>query len=270
MEKPLPVLRFSAMPDQNTTLLQEKFAPVAEYLSLRLGVPVHYVPAADYSASLELFKNGDIELAWFGGLTGVQARAAVPGAQAIVQGAEDSKNYSVVIANNESGLEPGPDFPVGLANTSFAFGTESSTSGRLMPEYFILQASGKSAEDFFERPFAFSGGDVATAKMVQSGAVQAGVISYVTWDRMVSDGAVDPAKVQVIWKSPEYADYSFPLRPDLDAEFGVGFQAKVQATLLGMEDPALLSALGYSALVPAKNSDFERIEEAALTLQMVH
>ncbi|MFT5584141.1 MAG: phosphonate transport system substrate-binding protein [Cognaticolwellia sp.] len=268
-EEPLPVLHFSAIPDQNTTLLQQKFEPVAEYLSNTLGVPVVYVPAADYSASVEMFKNGDIELAWFGGLTGVQARAAVPGSKAVVQGAEDPKYYSYFIANTESGLEPGPDFPMGVASTSFAFGSESSTSGRLMPEYFIRQASGESPKEFFEKPFAFSGAHDKTAKMVESGAVQAGVLSYTTWDRMVAEGGLDPSKVQVIWKTPEYADYNFSLRPGLDAQFGVGFETKLQASLLAMEDPVLLRAFARSALIPAKNEDFARIEEVARELDML-
>ena len=86
-----PVLAFTAIPDQNTTELQEKFKPLADYLSERLDVRVEYLPVRDYQASVELFRNGDVLLAWFGGLTGVQARQTVPGARAIAQGQADPR-----------------------------------------------------------------------------------------------------------------------------------------------------------------------------------
>lgn len=103
-EETRTVLHFSAIPDQNTTELQEKFQPLADYLSGQLGIAVEYVPARDYQASVEMFKNGDVHLAWFGGLTGVQARQAVPGARAIAQGASDPEYYTYFIAHRDAGL----------------------------------------------------------------------------------------------------------------------------------------------------------------------
>ena len=131
------MLRYSAIPDQNTTELAQRFAPLTDHLARELGVPVEYVPARDYQASVEMFRNGDIMLAWFGGLTGVQARAAVPGARAIAQGDADPEYFSYFIANAATGLERSDEFPAGLGDLTFTFGSESSTSGRLMPEYFI-------------------------------------------------------------------------------------------------------------------------------------
>ena len=78
------VLKFSAIPNQNATELKAKFDPMAAHLADELGVPVEFVPSADYKASVEMFKNGQIQLAWFGGVTGVQAHHAVAGARAIV------------------------------------------------------------------------------------------------------------------------------------------------------------------------------------------
>ena len=76
------ILRFTAIPDQTSTELQEKFQPLVEYLSQQLGISVEYVPARDYQGAVEMFKNADVMLAWFGGLTGVQARQGVAGARA--------------------------------------------------------------------------------------------------------------------------------------------------------------------------------------------
>ncbi|MDE0586633.1 MAG: PhnD/SsuA/transferrin family substrate-binding protein, partial [Planctomycetota bacterium] len=100
--KPEPgysVLRFTAIPDTNSSELEAKFKPVAAYLSKELGVKVEYIPTADYSASVEMFKNGDVHFAWFGGLSGAQARAAIEGSQAIAQGVEDPNFKSYFVAH---------------------------------------------------------------------------------------------------------------------------------------------------------------------------
>src|SRR5215203_5781389 len=129
-------VRFTAIPDQNTTELQEKFRRLEAYLGKELGVPVRYVPARDYQASVEMFANGDVGLAWYGGLTGVQARSKVAGARAIAQGDVDPTYYSYFIAHRDTGLARSDEFPAGIAKYSFTFGSEQSTSGRLMPEFF--------------------------------------------------------------------------------------------------------------------------------------
>jgi phosphonate transport system substrate-binding protein len=262
-----PVLRFSAIPDHDTTLLRQKFDPVAEHLSAELGVQVEYVPAIDYTASVEMFKNGDIQLAWFGGLTGVQARAAVEGAQAIAQGKEDPHYFSYFIAHESTGLELSESFPDGLSALSFAFGSQSSTSGRLMPEHFLRMHTGEGPETFFDKPYAFSGAHDKTALMVAGGKVQAGALNYKTWDKLQASGKVDGARV--IWKTPSYADYNFTAHPDLEAMYGGGFTERVAAALVGIQEPDLLDAMARSALIPAKDEDFEAIAEVARALDMV-
>ena len=131
-------LRFSAIPDQNSTELVEKYGQIVESLSAELGVHVTYVPSSDYAASVEAFKSGDVQLAWFGGLTGLRARAAVPGARAIAQGKVDPNYKSYFIAHKDAGLSPAANFPKGLAGKTFTFGSESSTSGRLDSKFRMV------------------------------------------------------------------------------------------------------------------------------------
>jgi phosphonate transport system substrate-binding protein len=265
----VPGLRFTAIPDQNTTLLKTKFDPIAAHLSEVLGVPVQYVPAMDYSASVEMFRNGDIQLAWFGGLTGVQARAAVHGARAIAQGAEDPQYKSYFIAHTSTGLEWSAEFPSAIKDLSFTFGSEASTSGRLMPEFFIREHSGGDLASFFSTQPGFSGAHDKTAKLVESGAVDAGVLSYKTFDSLVESGKIDPAKAKIIWETPPYADYNFTAHPSLEATYGAGFTDKLQGALIGMTRPDLLQAFPRSAIIKAQNTDFERIETIAKNLKMM-
>lgn len=257
-------LRFTAIPDQNTTELREKFEPLAAYLSERLGVAVEYSPTSSYSASVEDFKNGEVHLAWFGGLTGAQARADVEGARAIAQGRVDPRYKSYFIAHASTGLERSEEFPAGLEGKTFTFGSESSTSGRLMPEHFIREFSGKAPEEFFGAPNNYSGSHDKTAILVQAGTFQAGALNYKTYDAMVAEGKIDPEVCRLIWITPEYADYNWTVRPELDELYGEGFTQRLRDALTSIEDPDLLAAVSRpEGLVRAENEDFAAIEELA-------
>ena len=264
-----PVLRFSAIPDQSSTQLEAKIAPLVAHLSKELGVEVQYVPARDYQASVEMFKNGDVLLGWFGGLTGVQARQAVPGARAIAQGIADPEYFSYFIAHRSTGLERSDRFPTAIADLDFTFGSESSTSGRLMPEYFLRAETGKSPMEFFARPPGFSGSHDRTVELVESGQYQAGVVNYKVYDRRVAEGETDPEVCRVIWETPIYADYNWTAHPDLELKFGQGFIDRLQTVLIAIDDPSLLVALPRQGLIAARNENFEGIRRVALELGMV-
>ncbi len=263
------VVRFTAIPDANTTELTAKFRPLAEALSRELGVTFEYVPVASYDASVEGFKHGDIQLAWFGGLTGVQARAAVPGSRAIAQGSIDPSFKSYFIAHKSTGLELSKEFPLGLAGKSFTYGSSRSTSGRLMPEYFIRMHSGQTPTEFFGRAPGFSGAHDKTAELVQSGAYDAGALSYAKYDQLVADGKLDPEVCRVVWVTPEYSDYNWSIHPLVEEWFGPGFGDRVQRALLELDDPQLLGACLRERFVAADNADYDAILQLATDLEFV-
>lgn len=263
------VLRFSAIPDQSTTELKEKFDPLRAYLSANLGVRVEYVPSTDYKASVEMFKNGDVHLAWFGGLTGVQARHAVKGARAIVQGEEDPTFVSYFIAHKDTGLELSREFPHEIGQFAFTFGSRSSTSGRMMPEYFIRQHTGKSPQEFFKHPPNFSGNHDKTVEMVESGRVQVGAVNYKVYEKRVAAGKTDPEVCRIIWKTPEYADYNFTAHSDLEQMFGDGFIDRLQKALIALDDPQLLAAFPRKSLIKANDDEFEEIARVVKELGFI-
>ncbi|MHC4953907.1 MAG: putative selenate ABC transporter substrate-binding protein [Planctomycetota bacterium] len=260
----VPVLRFSAIPDQEPTQQTERFRPVAEYLSKALGVKVEYVPVSKYSASVQAFKTGDIHFAWFGGLSGVQARLAVPGARAIAQGAEDPNFFSYFIASKQSGLKPGTDFPKAAKGMKFTFGSEGSTSGRLMPEYFIREATGAAPNEFFTA-VGFASNHPATLAAVNSGSFDVGALNYKTYDNA---SAEKKANAIVIWKTPLYADYNLTAHADLDTLWGNGFTDKLQKAWLAMPDDICRNSFQRSKMIPAENSDFAKIEDTAKKLEL--
>ena len=262
-------LRFTAIPDQNTTELTEKFQPFADYLGKQLSMKVEYVPARDYQATVEMFRNGDVLLAWFGGLTSVQARKAVPGARAIAQGEEDPKYFSYFIAHKDTGLTESAMFPQAIASLTFTFGSESSTSGRLMPEYFIRQNTGKGPMEFFQQPVGYSGSHDKTAELVEAGRFQVGVLNYKVYEKRVAAGTTDPDVVRIIWKTPTFADYNWTVHPTADELFGAGFIDKLQKALVSIDNPDLLTALPRNHLIPATNEEYEELRAVAEALGMV-
>ena len=177
-----------------------------------------------YPAAVTAFTNNQVQVAWFGGFTGLQARRAVPGSAAIAQGAEDVAFKSYVIANAKTGLQPTQAFPKEIAGKSFTFGARASTSGRLMPEFFLRQGfAGKSPEEVFSR-VGFSGDHSRTIQLVQSGAYEVGVLDYSVWELEKGAGKLDPSQVKVIWETPTFPDYQWTIRGDVDATFGAGFK----------------------------------------------
>jgi phosphonate transport system substrate-binding protein len=251
-----PAFVFTGIPDQDESRLVERFGKVAAYLEGKLGVPVTYIPVKNYPAAVTAFTNGQVQLAWFGGFTGVQARKAVPGSQAIAQGAEDAAFKTYLIANAKTGLAKAADFPTAIAGKSFTFGSRASTSGRLMPEYFIRQAfPGKTPEQVFPT-VGFSGDHSRTIQLVQSGAFAVGAVDYSVWDLDTKAGKVDPKAVSVIWESPTFPDYQWTVRGDVDAIYGEGFTARLKAALVGITDPAILAPFGRSKFIPVDNAAY--------------
>lgn len=263
-----PTFTFTAIPDENEARLKERFNKVADYLGKQLGVETKFVPVKSYPAAVTAFRNNEVQLAWFGGLTGVQARRAVPGSQAIAQGAEDVAFISYFIANAATGLKPSKKFPKEIAGKSFTFGAKTSTSGRLMPEFHIREHLRQAPEKVFSR-VGFSGDHSKTLELVQSGAYDAGVLNYSVYKNEVQAGKVDTAKVTVLWQTPGYPDYQWTIRGDADAVYGKGFTKKVQKALLAMDDKSLLDSFERSAFIKASNKDYVPIEETAIAIGLL-
>ncbi|MBO1896730.1 putative selenate ABC transporter substrate-binding protein [Shewanella sp. BF02_Schw] len=258
---------FTAIPDEDESQLRTRFDKVADYLTEQLGVEVKYIPVKSYSAAVTAFRNNQVQLAWFGGLSGVQARRLVPGSEAIAQGFEDQFFKSYLIAHKSTNMAASTNFP-SLNDYTFTFGSKDSTSGRLMPQYFIEKNTGKPIEQIFKR-IGFSGDHSRTISQVEAGVYQVGAVNYKVWDTAVEKGDVDTSKVKVIWESPTYPDYQWTVHSGVDETFGAGFKEKLTKTLIGMTDKDLLASFPRESFVPAKNSDYEPIERVAKTIGML-
>ena len=259
------LFRFTAIPDQNTARLKERFDRVAVYLSSKLGIEVEYIPVKSYAASVNAFKNNEVQLAWFGGLSGVKARRAVPGSMAIAQGEEDLQFITYFIANTTTGIQAGNAFPDAIKGRTFTFGSKGSTSGRLMPEFFIRQHYKKAPGEVFKR-VGFSGDHSKTLALVQSGSYEVGALSFKVYDNEKAAGNVDESKVSVIWRTPTYPDYNWSIRGDVEAKYGKGFIKKVQDALVTLEDKEILDQFPRARFIEADNTLYAPLIETGTAI----
>ena len=264
-----PVLTIGGIPDQDIALLTRRFETVSNYLSEQLDLEVRYIPSVSYAALVTAFEQGDIQLGWFGSLTGVQARAAAPGSQAIVQRARDASFHSVFIAG--PGVEAN-DLQ-GLEGLTFTFGSESSSSGHLMPRYYMVEEGVDPDADLSGVP-GYSGSHDKTWQLVETGSYQAGALSEAVWESAVEDGRVDTSRVRAFYTTPPYHNYNWSVHADADATFGDGFTQRVQEVLIGL-DPSvdlegeILDLFNAEAFVETNNENYGAIEKIARDLDII-
>ncbi len=261
------ILKISAIPDQNPERLNRMYKTLASELRKELKVDIKYIPVTNYPAAVTAFKTKNLDLVWFGGLTGVQARLQTPGAKALVQRDIDSRFHSVFIANKKSNLPVIKD-KSGLKllkGKRFTFGSESSTSGRLMPQHFLKEA-GVLITDFKGGMPGFSGSHDATLALVESGSYEVGALNEQVWLSNLTAGKVDLTKVKVIWRTPPYFDYHWVVQSNLDSRFGDGFTKKLKNTFISFNKKSdtqkkILEMFGAEKFIPSYDYQYNDIEK---------
>jgi phosphonate transport system substrate-binding protein len=252
------VLRVSAIPDEAPTELQRKFKPLGDYLSQATGMKVVFTPVSDYAAVVESLATKKLDLAWLGGFTYVQAKIRTHGtAIPIVQRAEDAVFTSKFIT-----ADPAIKTLADLKGKTFAFGAPSSTSGSLMPRYFLLQDGINPEKDF--RAVAYSGAHDATVAFVAAGKAEAGVLNTSVWDKLVESKKVDTSKLRVFATTPTYFDYNWTVRGDLDP----ALVKKLTDAFLALdpakpEHKAIMELQRASKFIPTKPENYAGTETAA-------
>jgi phosphonate transport system substrate-binding protein len=253
-----PVFRVTAIPDESPTELARKAAPLMKYLEQKLGVKVEYTPVSDYAAAVEAFANKQVDLAWFGGFTLVQAQHRSGGkAIPVVQREEDTKFRSVFVTT-----DPQIKSLADLKGRNFSFGSASSTSGHLMPRSFLLSAGIDPDRDM--KRVSFSGAHDATVAAVASGKVDAGAVNISVWEKLVADKKVDTAKVRVFYTTPAYYDYNWAVHADMPAaqreKLAKAFLELDASTPQGKE---ILELQRATKFIPTRAENYKGIEKAA-------
>ncbi len=269
------VLNIGAIPDQNQEILNRRFKLFASELSKTLKIEVRYIPVFNYVGAVSGFKTKDLDLVWFGGLSGTQARLQTPDSKVLAQRDIDKEFRSVFIVNKKLNFEPAKN--IGdlkkLKNLRFTFGSENSTSGRLMPEYF-LNIAGLNIYNFKGKRAGFSGSHDATIAFVNSGAFDAGVLNKQIWESNLKNNIKRTKNVSLYWISPEYADYHWLAQGDLDKRFRKGFTNELKSFILNLnvrnkDQKEILDMFGAKKFINANEKLYDDIETIARKLKKI-
>lgn len=252
-------LRVSAIPDEAPTELQRKFKPLGDYLKQQTGMEVQFIPVTDYAAVVEGLATNKLDLAWLGGFTYVQARLRTQGgAVPIVQRAEDAVFTSRFIVPKDSPAQSLAD----LKGKTFAFGAPSSTSGSLMPRFYLMKAGIDPERDF--KTVAFSGAHDATVAFVAAGRAEAGVLNASVLDKLTEAGNPNAAKVRVLAVTPAYFDYNWTVRPGLDPAVTRKLtDAFLKLDAANPQHKEIMALQRASKFIPTQSSNYDGIEAAA-------
>jgi phosphonate transport system substrate-binding protein len=251
--------RVTTIPEEAATEQVRKFTPIATYLEKKLGMKVEFTPVSDYPAAVEALVNKRVDLVWFGGFTHVQAQIRSGGKIVpIAQREEDTRFQSVFIAKTDSGIKKLTD----MKGKEVSFGSQSSTSGHLMPRSFLLDAKIDPDKDF--KRVAYSGAHDATIASVVSGRVAAAALDITVWKKFVGENKVDTKAVDVFYTTPPYFNYNWSVHADMST----ATREKVTKALLDL-DPAtpegkeILGLNRATRYIATKPENYKGIEAAA-------
>ena len=253
------VFRVTTIPEEAATEQIRKFTPLAQYLESRLGMKVEFTPVNDYPAAVEALVNKKVDLVWFGGFTHVQANLRSGGKIVpLAQREEDTKFQSVFIAKTNSGIKTLTD----MKGKQISFGSQSSTSGHLMPRSFLLQAGLNPEKDF--RRIAYSGAHDATIASVVSGKVDAAALDITVWKKFVGENKVNTQEVDVFYTTAPYFNYNWSVHADMPA----ALQERVKKAILDLNpnDAAqaeILKLNRATRYVPTTPENYKGLEAAA-------
>ena len=259
------VLRVTTIPEEAATEQIRKFGPLTKYLERTVGMKVDFVPVNDYPAAVEALVNKQVELVWFGGFTYVQAQIRSGGKIIPIAQREDDTSFrSVFITQTNSGIKRLTD----LKGKQVSFGSQSSTSGHLMPRSFLLEAGIDPDKDF--KRVAYSGAHDATIAAVVNGRVDAAALDITVWRKFVAENKVDTTKVDVFYTTPPYFNYNWSVHADMPAPL----REKITAALLNLnmnnpEGKEILTLNRATKYIPTKPENYKGLENAGRSAGLI-
>ncbi len=258
-------LKVTTIPEEAATEQVRKFTPLVKYLESKLGMKVEFTPVNDYPAAVEALVNQQVDLVWFGGFTHVQAQLRSGGKIIpIAQRVEDTEFRSVFITTTDSGIKTLAD----LKGKQISFGSQSSTSGHLMPRSFLMQAGFDMDKDI--KRIAYSGAHDATIASVASGKVDAAALDITVWKKFVAENKVDTTKVNVFYTTPPYFNYNWSVHSTMAPEL----RAKLTKAILDLstdtaEGKEILGLARATKFIPTKEENYKGLEAAGRSAGLI-
>ncbi|HEB59755.1 MAG TPA: phosphate/phosphite/phosphonate ABC transporter substrate-binding protein [Gammaproteobacteria bacterium] len=250
----IEILHVAILPDQSEMRIRERYAPLVEHLREHAGFSAELRIPGSYEELLQWFRDREVDLVLFGGITYVQAHLQ-SGAVPLVIRDVDGRSRSVLLVKDDSSARTIRD----LKGLPLAFGDRLSTTGHVMPRYFF-GLLGIEPETYFGDIF-YSGAHDLTAEWVRDGRIAAGISNSGIVAEMYADGRLKSGQLRILWESPPLADYVWAVPSDMSRED----RSRIRDSFLHMnyrpEDAGLLRKLGASFYLPVDHADFAILED---------
>ena len=259
----LSSLRISILPDESREKLIERYTPLFEYLARETGIPYELIIPETYDELLELFHTKKIDLAYFGGFTFVKANI-IDNAVPLVMRDVDTRFTSYFLVKGDHPAENISDFK----GKKFSFGSHLSTSGHLMPRYFLKEMD--IIPEVFFSDTRYSGKHDLTAYWVRDGLVDLGSANHAVINKMYRDGRLSEKEVRILWETPPYPDYVWALRPLNNKSFQIKLRnAFLNLSKTNREHAKILEGVDAGGFLPAGVNDFIKLKEIINELQLL-
>jgi len=258
------ILHLGVLPDQDDESLRARYSPLLDYLTEEVGLEVELVVASDYSHLRHLFKNKEVDMARFGGLGFVQANTFYD-AEPLVMRDIDTRFVSWFLVRANSDAQNIADFK----GKTFSFGSQLSTSGHIMPRYFLRTNQHVVPEEFFSR-VDYAAAHDKTVYSILNNEVDLGVVNPVIVKAMIEDGRLKEDTLRLLWETPPYPDYVWTVHSTLNSEL----KTKLRNTFLALDilqakHKNILNNLGCTEFLPAGVHDFKLLQEVAASLGLL-
>ena len=251
-----PVLRLSMIPTTDPGKIVRESQPFVTYIEKQTGTKVELTIPTNYAAVVEAIVNDRVDIAYLGGFTFVQASARA-GVLPLVQRDQDQSFHSLFITQPKSSIHSLKD----LKAHTFAFGDVNSTSGHLMPAYFMQQ---QGVDPVVIEKATYTGGHDATALAVANAKVDAGAMDELVYGRMVRDGKLNESQIRIFYTTPPFFDYVWAARKGLDPAIAQKFADAMLTLDAGTpEEQPLLTLLNAKKYVKAENASYDPLRQAA-------
>ena len=244
------------IPDENAATVIQDNQGLKDYLTEAFDKEIELVVTTDYSSMIEAARNDRLDLAYFGPLSYVLAKAVsdIEPFAARIKGGTKTYN-SCIIGNTKKGVTSFDD----IKGTTFALGDPASTSSRLFPELTLAENGLTKGKDF---QGVFLGSHDAVALAVQNGNAQAGGMACPILKSLKKKGVIDPSKVTTIAESSPIPQYPWTMRSTLSPEL----KEKIRVTFLDLDSDKVLKPFNAEGFASITDSDYDGIRKAGKLL----
>lgn len=270
---PLKELNFGIISTESQANQRPLWEPFIAALSKSIGIPVKAFYATQYAGVIEAMRFGRVQVAWYGGKSYIEA-ARIANAEAFAQTVSaDGKRgyYAHLIANKQNPItaiakkQGGDKYVVkNAAKLTFAFNEPNSTSGFLVPSYYVFAKNNIDPKKAFKR-LIFSGSHEATALAVANNQIDVATNNNESLERLEKTNPEARKKIEIIWTSPIIPSDPIAYRKDLPEDV----KKKLRNFFYGFKDKKILDPLQWSALVPANDKTWNPIRELDFAKQIL-